>query len=461
MVHLSDRIKSMILRLKGLQNDPPSKSRFQTYWNSLRQYEQFLVQFMLNMDLEKTESLVAANLLYTLNTEIDADVFNTLKLLGLPDSEITKDTMDSFLSTVTDQPGYVEVDGILCQNSPYAGLDPNWVELFISYIVFQEFPNEIAPFATTPSVLNIDYDKPLSIAIMGDWGTGKYNDSGFLSPSSLVSKAITHLCPDITVHLGDVYYAGWEEQMAHNLLPDFPSGSLASYTMIGNHEMFDGANGYFKTALTHPVFTKQNNTSYFAILYSNWVIIGLDTGYYDKSFLYLNGALDDPDQFTFIKNLNIKEDQRIVLLTHHPGMPFDGSKINDPLFSQIYTALGNRYPDHWYYGHIHNGIVYNDSSAQGNYKCLSGLSPQLRCFGHAAIPIGNAFGLNDAEGNPVKGVDHYATTPMPNPNNEPGLEKRVLNGFVMITLNENKITEQVYAVSAESGTIPVWNNSTA
>jgi hypothetical protein len=457
MVQLPDGIKSRLYQLREKKNDPQLRSRFETYWNSLMQGEQFLLDFIRNGSTEKG-NIVIANMLYTLNHEIDADSYHTLKELGLPESKISPATMEKFLLTVTDQPGHVEVDGILCQNSPYAGLDPNWIELFISYAVYQEFQDEFAPFGTTPSVLSTDSKKPLSIVIMGDWGTGPYNDFEFSSPSSLVSKVIKSLHPDITVHLGDVYYAGEKEQIIHNLLSDFPSGNIASYTMTGNHEMFDGANGYFKTALTHPVFIQQQQTSYFAIQYNDWVVIGLDTAYYDKSLFHLEGNLNDEDQLAFIKNLEIKDHQKIILLTHHTAISVDGSQINNPLFNQIYIALGNRYPDYWYYGHIHNGVVYNDSSAQGIYKCHSGLSPQIRCFGHASIPIGNATGLNDGKGNPIKGIDYYARTPMPNPENQAGLKNRVLNGFVILTLTGNKITEQVYEVSEEEGAIPVWNN---
>lgn len=457
MVKLSDKIKSRILQLSLRQIDLGSKKLFQTWWNLLVQDEQSLLQF-INGDSEKTDNTVVANMLYVLNNELEKDLYDSLKKLGLPESSISKTAMDAFLPAVTNQAGYVEMDGILCQNSPYASLDPKWVELFLSYVCYQEFPGEIASFGNTPSIMSLDTNNPVSIAIMGDWGTGVYDDFGFPSPSSLVGRAIKKLNPDITVHLGDTYYAGSEEQVTKKLLADFPSGSIASFTMNGNHEMFDGANGYFKTALTHPVFIKQQHTSYFAILYNDWVITGLDTAYFDQSTFHLEGAIKDENQLAFIKSLKINDHQKIILLTHHAALLIDGSAIIEPLFGQVYKAFGSRYPDYWYYGHKHNGIVYNNASAQGAYKCTSGLSPQLRCFGHGSIPIGKAVGLHDGKGNKIKAVDYYASTAMPNPDNNPGLRNRVLNGFVMLTLSDNKIMEQVYEVSADRGAIPVWSN---
>jgi hypothetical protein len=457
MVKLSDKIKSRIQQLSLRQNDLQSKKRFQTWWNLLAEDEQSLLQF-INGDSRKTENTIVANMLYVLNNEIEKDLYNILKQLGLPESSISKAAMEAFLPTVTNEPGYVEMDGILCQNSPYASLDPCWIELFISYVYFQEYPEKIASFGNTPSVRSLNNNNPVSIAIMGDWGTGEYDDFGFPSPSSLMGKAIKNLNPDITVHLGDTYYAGSEEQVTKKLLADFPSGSIANYTMNGNHEMFDGANGYFKTALSHPVFIKQQHTSYFAILYNDWVITGLDTAYFDQSIFHLEGALNDENQLAFIKSLHIKDHQKIILLTHHAALLIDGSAIIEPLFSQVYKAFGNRYPDYWYYGHKHNGVVYNNASAQGAYKCNSGLSPQLRCFGHGSIPIGNAVGLHDGKGNKIEDVDYYASTAMPNPDNIAGLRNRVLNGFVILTLSDNKIVEQVYEVSTDRGAIPVWSN---
>lgn len=458
MVTLSEKIKSRILQLQQLQHNTQTQDRFASYWTLLKQNELFLLDFMDNTPIQNG-NIVLANMLYVLNHEVDVEMIAVLKLFGLPASEISTLKMESFLNSETAIAGHVEIDGILCQDTPFAGLDPNWIELFLSYIWYQEYPAEYALFATTPAHLIAEADKPMSIAIFGDWGTGAYNDCGFSSPSTLVARGILSLQPDISVHLGDVYYAGAEAQISDRLLKDFPAGTMASFTMNGNHEMFDGANAYFKTALSNPVFLKQQQTSYFAVQIQDYFIIGLDTAYFDASLFHLAGTVSDQKQLEFIKSLQIKPHQKIILLTHHNALSLDGSKINDPLFSQIYSALGNRYPDYWYYGHMHNGVVYNNSAVQGGYICNSGLSPQIRCFGHASIPIGKAYGLLDEKDEMKKGIDYFASTPLPNPDNKLLLSKRVKNGFMLITIHAGKLTEQVYEVSEDDVATCVWTNT--
>lgn len=457
MINLTDKIKDRILQLPDLQHDPNTQSRFAGYWVLLKQNEQFLLDYINHIPNPKG-NIVLANMLYVLNNEIDKELTAILKLFSLPDSAISRTTMESFLKSDEIIAGHVEPDGILCQDKPFAGLDPNWIELFLSYIWYQEFPQQYAVFASTPHVFTAHEESTLSIAVFGDWGTGDYDDNGYPSPSSLVGGAIRDLKPDISVHLGDVYYAGTSAQFETRLINNFPSGRLASYTMNGNHEMFDGANAYFKTALSHPVFEKQHHTSYFAVRYNNFVIIGLDTAYYDKSPFHLTGTLTDNKQIEFIRSLQITPEQKIILFTHHNAMTLDGTQINEPLFSQIFHALGNRYPDYWYYGHIHNGVIYNNAAKQGEFICTSGLSPQIRCFGHASIPIGKACSLTDEQGGMKKGIDYFAATPLPNPNNNLSLSRRVKNGFMMITLDGSQFSEHVYEVSDGEAAKCVWTN---
>ena len=263
----------------------------------------------------------------------------------------------------------------------------------------------------------------------------------------------------MAIHLGDVYYAGTDEQMRRHLLPGFPSGTQANFTMIGNHEMFDGADGYFHAAMTDPRFRAQQGTSFFAIRFVKWVLLGLDTAYCDTSFLHHEGRLHDESQRSFVGSLDLDPDARIILLTHHNAVSIDGSSVNDPLFSQVSEFLGDRCPDYWYFGHKHNGVVYNDQSIQGQYKCPSGRSPQLRCCGHAAIPIGKAPALVDGLTKTPPPCDYYANTPVDNPQSLPGLARRVQNGFLLLTLSKDSIAEEAWEVSAESGAVPVWSHT--
>ena len=88
-------------------------------------------------------------------------------------------------------------------------------------------------------------------------------------------------------------------------------------------------------------------------------------------------------------------------------------------------------PAAWYWGHIHNGIVYNPSGITArNTKTLG------RCLGHGALPFGNATGL---QGIPTSDIPYYAHTA--NTTNPP----TVLNGFVLLTItSKGEVTEEFF-----------------
>ena len=63
-------------------------------------------------------------------------------------------------------------------------------------------------------------------------------------------------------------------------------------------------------------------------------------------------------------------------------MAWDGVPINTTGLWKQAAAVLNGNPAYWYWGHVHNGIVYAPRASPGN--TLS------RCLGHAALPFGNA-----------------------------------------------------------------------
>ncbi|MFN8289680.1 MAG: metallophosphoesterase [Chitinophagaceae bacterium] len=452
-------------------SSPPAVSPIQQEWDFLKEAETEFKKFMADKHIKTTKDLEYGPVLYLLH-QLPQHYVNVLIHFGMPATTITKKDWDTWYKDIKDGPGVVAPDGTLYLEQCYAQLDPKWTEALFYYLLHRWLQWTDAKFGTHPRVMNVTGQQQLTIAIMGDWGTGLYNDNGYPSPSSLVGKAMAGLqpVPDITLHLGDVYYAGLEKEESDKLLASFPKGRLANFTLNSNHEMYDGARGYFYTALANPLFKPhQNETSYFAITFGNWVIVALDTAFYDKSTMYMDGALYDKDQLQFIKGLNISPSQKIILMTHHTGLTADGTQLTNPsydgtggkspLFTQVLRAFNGRCPDYWYYGHIHNGIVYNEQSFAGKYKCPSGLSPRLRCVGHAAIPFGKGTGLFAGNKN-IPGISYFAQTPVPpnsNPIN-PFLANRVLNGFAVITLTGSGISEQFYEVSPTTGMQKVWSS---
>ena len=55
--------------------------------------------------------------------------------------------------------------------------------------------------------------------------------------------------------------------------------------------MYSAARGYFHNALGSPLFAAQKNTSYFALEFQDWVILGLDSAYYSHSIAVMEGRL--------------------------------------------------------------------------------------------------------------------------------------------------------------------------
>src|SRR5215208_1609836 len=89
----------------------------------------------------------------------------------------------------------------------------------------------------------------LTVAMASDWGTG--------TPSAYkVADQMRRADPDVTIHLGDVYYPGTEDEYrSYCMAPGcWPSGKLrpggdadarGTYVLNANHEMYSGGRGYF------------------------------------------------------------------------------------------------------------------------------------------------------------------------------------------------------------------------
>jgi len=310
--------------------------------------------------------------------------------------------------TAEEFPTVAMKDGTLLGCRPWELLDPRWAEALVQWL---EHLHWQATFGTTPVNLKIENNAVLAIA--GDWGTGTEPAS---SPAAKTAKAMRAIHAHYTIHLGDVYYAGTAEEERNNMR-GWPQGSRGSFNLNSNHEMYNGSIGYFAELRRN--FPLQNNTSYFALHNDYWLIVGLDTAFYSKSDnLYMDGVLEQ-GQLDWLATL--PKNLKVIVLSHHEGYtPLADKKT--PLYEQVAKALG-RVPNYWYWGHLHNGIVYQPSDG------LHG-----RCIGHGAIPYANA---RELAGDPR--IAWYETQLA----DDPGYPLRVLNGFAKVTLNGNTLAEQL------------------
>ena len=162
--------------------------------------------------------------------------------------------------------------------------------------------------------------------------------------------------------------------------------------------------------------------------------------------------LNDANQINFIKSLNTAN-KTVILLTHHNPTNIDGTSTAQlPLWNQVISALG-RPPEFWYWGHVHNAMVYSDTSfpAQNGVKA--------RCAGHGAIPFGLAYGLQNPDGSTKPSIAYYAHELLSSVYSNTDLQqsKRVLNGFAMLTIGPDSINEQFFD---QKGVVR-WSQTTA
>lgn len=374
-----------------------------------------------------------------------------LEKLGLPKSPIGPTEWQKDLQ-ILDSAGQVASDGSLVARSDLAVADYCWVISFLKYLLLEVGFDHRHSFETAPGPIPLN-DSPtsLTLTMAGDWGSGSWDDPGKTYPAKTVLEQMVETEPDFMVHLGDVYYAGTPagfgldpNEEKRYFIDLWQPGSRGALALNSNHEMYSGANGLFE-ALDSPLFEVQKGATYFAIEIEDWLVLGLDSAFYDTSALYMDGALTDPDQIGFIKGFD-PADKLVMVLTHHNGLDYTGTHPM-ALWDQVCDALGKQ-PEVWYWGHIHNGIVYNESSLAG--------TTLARCCGHGGLPFGKAYGLEGPDGKPIPSVSYFAHTPLPDPE-VPPQTYRVLNGFASVRLERGKIIEAFY----EQGTKdPVWTKTT-
>jgi len=346
---------------------------------------------------------------------------------------------DALMARVRSE-GLSGADGTIWGESTYEQLDPRWVYAVIDHVYAVCGPDGTDAFRHLPpgEPEPIDLDdggrRQVRIAILADWGTGPYSDD----PAGKVMGQIVRREPDCIIHLGDVYYAGTNdlfpppgEERANFLAlwPDPPEDEpFKSFTLNSNHEMYSGAYGYYD-ALHDPRFSAQRKVGYFALRCRDWTFVGLDSAWYSTSSLVMVGSIGPSDgyQAQWLRGLDL-DPRRTILLTHHNALLFDGSGLNadgdNKLWDQVHDALGGD-PAAWYWGHVHNGIVYDT-------PLVNGARTLCRCVGHAAIPFGIARGL------PTKWAPWFVNEP------DPQVPGRCLNGFALLTVEADGQIKEEY-----------------
>lgn len=321
---------------------------------------------------------------------------------SFPKTLMTEENYNFIYST---QNKMIYTDGSILSGEKYATYDPYWFLAFLNLVItfvkrLWKFEGTTYPADSTPIPISSKTGSDtVKIAIVGDWGTG--NDI-----SATVMQHIEAQNPDYIVHLGDVYYSGTPDERKHyfhigeerhNLLGFWPQHyKNRSFTLNSNHEMYTGANGYFDVALGDPntPFDAQKGQGCFALQFGDWTLLGLDSGYFGTSFdAFMQGSIGEEGtpQREWIKGLNL-DGEKTIVFSHHTGFADDCSSINK-LWTQVHNSLSNKDPFAWYWGHVHNAIVYNNPVQVSGHPSVQ-LNTYARCSGHGAIPYGNSPSLD-------------------------------------------------------------------
>lgn len=304
----------------------------------------------------------------------------------------------------------------------------------------------IFPLAQDPTADVPDDTGEIRLSLAADWGTGTQE-------AESVAENMLAFKPHYTVHLGDVYYVGDNAEVnehclktdvaGNNFTPvDWPHGSVGSFALNGNHEMYANGNGYFGLFLptlgigpSKRQILKHQSASFFSLKNSHWMIIGLDTGYNSVGWasLFSLCKLEDPLMNWLHDRVEPQKfTGAIILLGHHQyysaferGYERPAEQIASKIFKDR-TVL-------WFWGHEHRMAIY------GKHRTPDGIPAFGRCIGHGGMPV--SLGAPDGESNvPLVLYDNRVYADLEG-------TSVGFNGYANLTLAGPKLTVEYFSLA--------------
>ena len=310
--------------------------------------------------------------------------------------------------------------------------DPDWCFL-IARGVLERLAQGNAPFNPVPA----EYDtvtEDARLVVVGDWGTGlpRARDVAALMQER-IGEALAGGRQVHVLHLGDVYYSGLEPEDQRRFLGLWPvtqaqaDAGVTSWSLNGNHDMYSGGFGYFRTLLGDPRFSQQRSpdgkpTSFFRLRSPSWDFVGLDTSW-DTDVISAGqvGVLQDP-QGSYVAGVAGQSSRRLVLFSHHQLVSvYDRSDLGSTLTAKLAPVLTGNRVTAWWWGHEHRAITY-EAAAGIRYP---------RCLGNGGVPV-----LPDAD--PPAGSKPAITWHSSRSVREDG-QQRTRFGFAVLDLHPDRI----------------------
>jgi hypothetical protein len=250
----------------------------------------------------------------------------------------------------------------------FGPLDPGWIECVVDG--FKVLLTGKAPFVQHEKLSDFLVDVPdkCTIVLVADWGVHN-------TAAALVAAQIRATGADICIHLGDIYYAGLNNE-AEKFLQLWPGriANHSSFALNGNHEMFSGGRAYFSRVLS--AFGQP--ASYFGLRNANWQFLAFDSAYVEHRLLDSRVL----SQWNWlVDKIKGNAGQQTILLSHHqPFSAFAAENLAGRDLKQdaqnLFAAAGIPNVYGWFFGHEHRCTIYDDA--------LSGY--RARLIGHGSIP---------------------------------------------------------------------------
>lgn len=303
------------------------------------------------------------------------------------------------------------------------------VDAWIAYYWDGAEPRYAAPTATGPQPFALPpAARPggtLRVGILGDWGTGE--------PEAIaVLDQLMRQEPDLIIHVGDVYYAGTEDEQNSNFLAPISAArqkygnDVPVYALPGNHDYYSGGAGFYDMLARLnqgvPNAAVQAN-SFFCLRNAAWQLQGMDTGYNDSDLLKVaddTTHLRDDEAAWHRAQLAGAGGRQVILFSHHQLFSafeqIGGLWQNPSLTANLAAWRRASSPPPsiaaWLWGHEHVLQVYQ----------VPGSLPVLgRCVGNGAFPV-----FTDSAGY----TPGTTSIPLQPATTSPGGTIRFPNGFV-------------------------------
>jgi calcineurin-like phosphoesterase family protein len=254
----------------------------------------------------------------------------------------------------------------------FSETDPDWVASLLAMGI-RKFRHRHPFNDKQPETVPIG--NKARLILVGDWGTGIPRAIAVAEKMrQVIEEGQTQGIEQHVIHLGDVYYSGWEWEYRKRFLPYWPvqegetGDGLTSWCLNGNHDMFSGGHAYFDFLLANERFVRQQRNSFFSLRNDNWDIIGMDTAYDDA-------GLGDPQAEWIAQTLSGSRRRSIFLSHHQLFSVFEGP--SDVLQQKIGPYIADRPVDIWFWGHEHRCVFYRNHLGVRN----------ARLIGNGGVPV--------------------------------------------------------------------------